>query len=123
MWFISAHAHFATIPSCPACTYAHLVIATWHCYIVKIFVGNDRAATEIKRGSVVLVSPTVLPATVETLVEDELVRTLKERKQVVQPICFLFQLEGKEPHTWGATSNKETNMTILLLVALIICGV
>ena len=43
----------------------------------------------------------------ETLVEDELVRTLKKRKQVVRPICFLCRSEGKEPHTWGATSNKR----------------
>ena len=38
----------------------------------------------------------------ETLVEDQLVHTLKERKQIVWPICFLCRSEGKEPHTWGA---------------------
>ena len=47
----------------------------------------------------------------EALVEDELVRSLKERKQVVQPICFLCRSEGKEPHTWGATSSKKRRKT------------
>ena len=39
------------------------------------------------------------------LVEDEVVRDLKQRKQVVRPICFLCRSDGLEPHTWGATSN------------------
>ena len=43
----------------------------------------------------------------ETLVEDELVRSLKETKQVVRPICFFCRSDGKEPHTWGASSNKK----------------
>lgn len=43
----------------------------------------------------------------ETLVEDELIRDLKQRKQVVRPICCFCRSEGKEPNTWGATSNKR----------------
>ena len=43
----------------------------------------------------------------ETLVEDELVRDLKQRKEVVRPICCLCRTEGKEPHTWGASSNHK----------------
>ena len=47
----------------------------------------------------------------ETLAEDDLVCTLKQSKQVVGPICFICRSEGKEPHTWGATSNKKRRIT------------
>jgi len=43
----------------------------------------------------------------EMLVEDDVVRDLKQQKQVVRPICFLCRSQGKEPTTWGATSNKR----------------
>ena len=43
----------------------------------------------------------------ETIIEDEIVCTLKDRKQVVRPICFLCWSEGKELHTWGASSNEK----------------
>ena len=43
----------------------------------------------------------------EALVEDQLVRDLKQRKQIVRPICFLCRADGKAPHTWGASTNAS----------------